>query len=86
MCSIYFSPILGVGRDEAAPKPAPDALQRLMQLWNVEPVDTVMVNTIYLYNIHNIYTFIIYILNIIYIVYYMYIYMCVRACVIFIKF
>jgi HAD superfamily hydrolase (TIGR01509 family) len=39
----YFDPIHVLGRDEALPKPDPDGIQRLANIWGVEPTSTVMV-------------------------------------------
>ena len=39
----YFSPADVLGRDEAAPKPAPDGVLRLLGAWGAAPTDAVMV-------------------------------------------
>ena len=38
----YFETDVVLGRDEAAPKPAPDGVQRILQTWGADPSDAVM--------------------------------------------
>jgi HAD superfamily hydrolase (TIGR01509 family) len=39
----YFGPEVIVGREQAAPKPSPDGIVRLLEHWNADPGETVMV-------------------------------------------
>ena len=38
----YFETDVVLGRDEAAPKPSPDGVQRILQTWGADPSDAVM--------------------------------------------
>jgi len=46
----YFEVEYILGRDEAVPKPDPDGIQRLAELWGTEPSEVVMVGD-YLYDL-----------------------------------
>jgi HAD superfamily hydrolase (TIGR01509 family) len=39
----FFDPDHVLGRDEALPKPAPDGIHRLAEIWRIDPETTVMV-------------------------------------------
>jgi len=39
----FFDPVHVLGRDEALPKPDPDGIYRLAEIWGIDPVATVMV-------------------------------------------
>ncbi len=46
----YFESACVLGRDEALPKPDPDGIHRLAELWDVSPAEVVMVGD-YLYDL-----------------------------------
>ncbi|MDG1479220.1 MAG: HAD-IA family hydrolase [Myxococcota bacterium] len=39
----FFNPRFVLGRDNAAPKPSPEGIQKILTSWRAEPSDTVMV-------------------------------------------